>query len=64
MKHEWIRKPLLLSALASGKTMAEAIEYTTAAAALSTTRLGVIQSIPSPEEVGSFMLKLEKDNGK
>jgi ribokinase len=52
---------VFMSALASGKTVAEATEYSTAAAALSTTRLGVIESIPSPEEVGSFILKIEKE---
>jgi len=42
--------------------MAEAIEFASAAAALSTTRMGVFESIPSPVEVGSFILKLEKVN--
>jgi len=51
-----------MSALASGKTMSVSIEYATAAAAISTTRLGVIESIPSREEVDSFMDKLEKGN--
>jgi len=52
---------VFMSALASGKATAGAIEYATAAAALSTTRLGVIDSIPSPEEVGNFILKLERE---
>ncbi|MCX6001048.1 MAG: ribokinase [Chloroflexi bacterium] len=52
---------VFMAALTSGKAMPEAIEYATAAAALSTTRLGVIDSIPSPEEVDSFILKLERN---
>lgn len=48
----------LMSALASGEAMADAIEYATAAAALSTTKLGVIESIPSRDEVGSFIREI------
>ena len=53
---------VFMSAVAAGKAMAEAIEFASAAAALSTTRMGVFESIPSPVEVGSFILKLEKVN--
>jgi ribokinase len=48
----------LLSALADGNMLPEALEYATVAAALSTTRLGVIESIPSREEVAQFMRKI------
>ena len=51
---------IFMSALTSGKAVPEAIEYATAAAAISTTRLGVINSIPSREEVDNFIQKLEK----
>jgi ribokinase len=52
---------VFMSALASGKATAQAIEYATAAAALSTTRLGVTDSIPLPDQVAGFMLKLESE---
>jgi ribokinase len=53
-----------MAALASGKNTPEAIEYATAAAALSTTRLGVIDSIPSRKEVDSFIMRLEGKSSK
>jgi ribokinase len=45
----------LMSALAGGNTIAQAIPYANAAAALSTTRLGVIESIPSRDEVSKLL---------
>jgi ribokinase len=52
---------VFMSALTSGMAMADAIEYATAAAAISTTRRGVIDSIPSREDVGNFIRKLENE---
>ena len=45
----------LLAALAEGKDDPEAIEFANHAASLSTTRLGVIESIPTLAEVRAFM---------
>lgn len=44
-----------LAALASGKTEDEALKWANAAAALSTTKLGVIESIPKVEVVEDFL---------
>jgi ribokinase len=44
--------------LEKGKTMHEAIRFAVAAASLSTTKMGVIESIPSLEEVFEFMDKM------
>ena len=46
-----------MSALAEGIPVAEAIRFANAAAALSTTRLGVIESIPAREEVADMLKK-------
>lgn len=48
----------LLASLLKGKSMDESIEYATCAAGIATTRLGVIESIPTQEEVLE-VLKLE-----
>jgi ribokinase len=45
----------LMSELAGGKNIEQAIPYANAAAALSTTRLGVIESIPSLDEVRKLL---------
>ncbi|MEE4310281.1 MAG: ribokinase [candidate division KSB1 bacterium] len=45
----------LLASLSRGYTMEEAIRFATAAATLSTTRLGVIESIPKRKDVEKFM---------
>ena len=46
-----------MSALAGGIPLDEAIRFANAAAALSTTRLGVIESIPGREEVADMLKK-------
>jgi len=46
-----------MSALAEGIPLDEAIRFANAAAALSTTRLGVIESIPAREEVADMLKK-------
>ncbi|MBN1131930.1 MAG: ribokinase [Bacteroidales bacterium] len=45
----------LLASLVKNKSMEESIEYATCAAGIATTVLGVIESIPSPEEVLKMM---------
>lgn len=45
----------LLSSLSKGKNLEASIEFATAAATLSTTKLGVIESIPTLNEVEKFM---------
>jgi len=45
----------LMSALAGGRTIEDAIPFANTAAALSTTRLGVIESIPSRDEVTNLL---------
>jgi ribokinase len=44
-----------LAALSSGKAIEEAIDFANAAAALSTERIGVVESIPEPEEVARLL---------
>lgn len=46
-----------LTRIAEGKSTQEAIEFATAAAAISTTRLGVIEAIPELSEVTDFINK-------
>jgi sugar/nucleoside kinase (ribokinase family) len=41
----------MLTYLSMGKTMKEAVEFGTAASAITVTRLGAADSIPSAEEV-------------
>ena len=45
----------LLASLSRGDTMEDAIRFATAAATLSTTKLGVIESIPKRKDVEKFM---------
>lgn len=47
-----------LAALSLGRRIEESVVYALHAASLSTTRLGVIESIPSPTEVQAFMEEL------
>lgn len=49
----------LMTALAQGKDLDEAIVFGSHAAALSVTRFGVVESIPNLEEVKEFMRKSE-----
>ena len=44
-----------LAALSAGQAMAEAITFANAAAALSTERIGVVESIPEPEAVARLL---------
>jgi ribokinase len=46
-----------MAALSAGKPLEEAVTYASAAAALSTTRLGVIESIPTVPEVAEMLQK-------
>jgi ribokinase len=46
-----------LSSLAAGRPIEDAIKYASAAAAISTTRLGVIESIPARDEVDAMLAK-------
>ena len=46
-----------MAALAQNRDMNEAIVFANYAAALSVTRLGVVESIPKLEEVKEFMQK-------
>ena len=50
----------LMAGLAKGKTVEDAIVFANHAAALSVTRFGVIESIPSLEEVEAFMKEESK----
>lgn len=50
----------LMAGLAKGKTVEEAIIFANHAAALSVTKCGVIESIPSLEEVEAFMKEASK----
>ena len=50
----------LMAGLANGKTMEEAIVFANHAAALSVTKCGVIESIPSLDEVEAFMKEVCK----
>lgn len=50
----------LMAALADGKETVEAIEFANHAAALSVTRLGVVESIPELEEVHNFLAETQK----
>ena len=54
-----------MTALADEKKIPEAIEFANHAAALSVTRFGVVESIPSIKEVKEFILKgVNKKNKK
>jgi len=50
----------LMTALADGKKIVDAIEFANHAAALSVTRLGVVESIPKLEEVHNFITENQK----